>query len=77
MSDKRLRRKTILMKLSKNSIVGTRCCASATVNPTRTRSTASLPDHVCTISPNVFTASLRASSALPPFSNGEFSMIGS
>ena len=30
----------------KKSMVGTRCCASATVNPTRTRGTASLPDQV-------------------------------
>jgi len=34
----------------RNSTVGTRCCASATINPTRTRSTASLPDHVCATS---------------------------
>ena len=36
------------LKLGKNSMVGTRCGGSATVNPTRTRSTASLPDHVYT-----------------------------
>jgi len=28
----------------KNSMVGTRCCASAMINPTRTRTTASLPN---------------------------------
>ena len=37
----------------------TRCGASATVNPTRTRSTASLPDQVY--------ATTQMSSELPPF----------
>jgi hypothetical protein len=39
-------------------MVGTHCCAS-TVNPARTRSTASLPDQVLYAQPNFFTAPLR------------------
>ena len=40
----------------KNSVAGTRYGASATVTPTRTRGTASLPDHACTPNRNFFTA---------------------